>query len=131
MKKNDLPLVYSCSGCSQVAQLANRIAVTLDRRQHVQMSCIAGVGGQVKPLLKLARSGRPILAIDGCALSCAKHSLANIGVQPSHHLQLADYGLKKKCAEEYSDEVAEQLVQEINQTILPQLIPLTAIVDSD
>ena len=41
------PLVYSCSGCSDVAQLANEVAVRLDHAGHAEMSCIAGVGGGV------------------------------------------------------------------------------------
>ena len=43
--KNTLPLVYSCSGCSSAAQLANHLAVRLDRDERAEMSCIAGVGG--------------------------------------------------------------------------------------
>lgn len=39
------PLVYSCSGCSSAAQLANHVALQLDRRGVAEMSCIAGVGG--------------------------------------------------------------------------------------
>ena len=42
-----LPLVYSCSGCSSAAQMANYVAVQLDRRGAAEMSCIAGVGGDV------------------------------------------------------------------------------------
>lgn len=55
-----------------MAQLANDLAVVLDRECHAQMSCIAGVGGDVKGLVKLAQSGRPILAIDGCKIACVK-----------------------------------------------------------
>ncbi len=46
-----LPLVYSCSGCSSAAQLANHVALQLDRRGLAEMSCIAGVGGDVPYLL--------------------------------------------------------------------------------
>ena len=48
------PLVYACSGCSNVAQLANQLAVELDRSGAAQMSCISGVGGGVAALVKLA-----------------------------------------------------------------------------
>lgn len=98
MKKSkiDLPLVYSCSGCSNVAQLANDLAVVLDREGHAQMSCIAGVGGNVKGLVKIARSGRPILAIDGCKLDCVKNTLALREVEPRWHLELTELGLKKR-----------------------------------
>jgi uncharacterized metal-binding protein len=38
---NELPLVYSCSGCSNIAQLANQVAIELDRDHIAEMSCIA------------------------------------------------------------------------------------------
>ncbi len=93
--ENNLPLVYSCSGCSNVAQLANDIAVVLDREGHAQMSCIAGVGGNVKGLVKLAKSGRPILAIDGCKIACVKKVLEIHQIKPSWHFELSSLGLKK------------------------------------
>ena len=68
--KRQLPLVYSCSGCSSAAQLTNQVALQLDRRCAAEMSCIAGVGGDVPYLLKIAQSGRPIVALDGCPLVC-------------------------------------------------------------
>lgn len=59
------------------------------------MSCIAGVGGNVPNLVDIARSGRPILALDGCALECTRSDLAERGVQPSvHYLLLNEQGVK-------------------------------------
>lgn len=95
-EKANLPLVYSCSGCSNVAQLANDLAVVLDREGHAQMSCIAGVGGDVKGLVKLAKSGRPIMAIDGCKIACVKKVLAKHNVTPQWHLELTSFGITKK-----------------------------------
>lgn len=89
------PLVYSCSGCSNAAQLANAIALRLDRAGAAEWSCIAGVGGDVKPLVKLARSGRPIIAIDGCPLACVQHCLARHGITASKHYGLHRYGVRK------------------------------------
>ena len=54
------PLIYSCSGCSNVAQLANQIAIELDREGLAEMSCIVGVGGNVKSLIK-RQNKHPIL----------------------------------------------------------------------
>lgn len=95
-RKQKLPLVYSCSGCSSAAQLANHVAVQLDRRQLAEMSCIAGVGGNVPHLVRIAQSGRPILALDGCALQCVSNSLAQRGVVASKHLLLHEQGIKKR-----------------------------------
>ncbi|MGX6443780.1 putative zinc-binding protein [Neobacillus sp. K501] len=95
MKRKDLPIVYSCSGCSSAAQTANMIAIKMDRENIAEMSCIAGVGGDVKPLVRTAKSGRDIIAIDGCPLACCKSSLARHDVQPKHHYVLSDFDVPK------------------------------------
>lgn len=98
--RKHLPLVYSCSGCSNVAQLSNEIAVKLDRNGLAEMSCIAGVGGDVPALVKVATSGRPVVVIDGCPLECARSSLRRHGVEATVHHQLADYGVRKRQHED-------------------------------
>ncbi|MBC9071184.1 putative zinc-binding protein [Thauera sp. CAU 1555] len=90
------PLVYSCSGCSSAAQLANRLALDLDALGVAEMSCIAGIGGKVPALLKIAHSGRPILALDGCVLACVRETLATEGIVPAEHVRLDLLGVKKR-----------------------------------
>lgn len=90
-----LPLVYACSGCSSAAQLSNQMALRLDHAALAEMSCIAGVGAGVKPLVRTAVAGRPILALDGCPLHCVRHALARQGVQPTVHVDLSDHGVRK------------------------------------
>ncbi len=107
------PLVYSCSGCSSAAQLANHVAVQMDRRGLAEMSCIAGVGGDVPKLVKLARSGRPIIALDGCPLVCVKSSLARHGIAPARHYQLHEYGVKKRNHQDYDAEQAAAVLRRI------------------
>lgn len=115
---NSQPLVYSCSGCSNVAQLANDLAVVLDRAGSAQMSCIAGVGGKVKQLVKLAQSGRPILAVDGCALNCVKQTLATVDVVPTWHLELTSLGYKKREREDCGLAETYELMKMVHQDIL-------------
>jgi uncharacterized metal-binding protein len=93
--RSKLPLVYSCSGCSSAAQTANRVAIELDRANLAEMSCIAGVGGGVAKLVKVAKSGRPIIGIDGCALACVKHCLNNHGVEATVWHELSQYEVEK------------------------------------
>lgn len=102
MENAQKPLVYSCSGCSNVAQMANDIAVVMDREGYADMSCIAGVGGDVPSLVNVAKSGRDIYAIDGCPIACVKHSLARHGVAPKWHIELTRLGIKKRNREECS-----------------------------
>ncbi|MEH6669187.1 putative zinc-binding protein [Halopseudomonas sp.] len=109
------PLIYSCSGCSNVAQLANTLALRLDRAGIAEMSCIAGVGGGVPSLVRVARSGRPLVAIDGCKLECAKACLRQVGVEPDLHVMLGDFGIRKRfgedCSEEQTDRLEDELVE--------------------
>lgn len=101
------PLVYSCSGCSSAAQMANHLAIRLDRDGAAEMSCIAGVGGGVPGLVKTARSGRRILALDGCVLACARACLAREGLVPDAHVVLADHGVKKRKHADFDPAEAE------------------------
>ncbi len=107
------PLLYSCSGCSDVAQLANEVAVRLDHAGHAEMSCIAGVGGGVPDLVRKARSGRVIIAIDGCQMHCAEHCLKRADVRPDHHVRLYQNGLRKRRGRRYGEEDIEQVVDQV------------------
>jgi uncharacterized metal-binding protein len=113
----NLPLVYSCSGCSNVAQLANDIAVKLDQEKIAEMSCIAGVGGDVPAIVKIAKSGRDIIAIDGCPLSCTRACLSKHQVKPKCHIELSKLSVKKtlheKCDQNTFDQIYSQIVQKI------------------
>lgn len=120
MTKNmiEKPLVYACSGCSNVAQLANDVALTLDRSGTMQMSCIAGIGGNIKSIVKLAKSGRPILALDGCKLNCVKHSLATQQIVPTWHIELSELGYKKQQKTDFDLATSYRLLQYIHRNIV-------------
>lgn len=104
-------LVYSCSGCSSAAQLANAVAVKLDRIGYAEMSCIAGVGGDVPSLVRKAKSGRPIIAIDGCVLHCVRNTLARHGITPTAHYTLSDFGIKKRYHVDFDPADVEPIVE--------------------
>lgn len=111
--RKKLPLVDSCSGCSSAAQTANYIALKLDREGEAEMSCISGVGGNVPHLVKIARSGRPIVVLDGCPLACALHCLKQRGVVPDEHWLLHEYGVKKKYHADFDRKQADHIAEEI------------------
>lgn len=113
-----LALVYSCSGCSSAAQLANHVALQLDRRGVAEMSCIAGVGGDVPHLMKVVRSGRPIVALDGCALACVKSVLARHGITADRHYSLQQYGVKKRTHENFDPAQAAVVLERVAADLL-------------
>ena len=123
MRNDPRPLVYSCSGCSGAAQMANALAIRLDREDLAEMSCIAGVGGGVAALVRVARSGRAILAVDGCALKCVSACLAQAGVVADAHLVLSEHGVKKQLHADFDPLQAAEVYE---QAALPAALALRA-----
>jgi uncharacterized metal-binding protein len=117
-RANCRPLVYSCSGCSSAAQMANWIALQLDRDGSAEMSCIAGVGGNVPKLVRVARSGRAIIAVDGCPLACALHCLRNCGVEPSRHAVLSEWGVRKRYHADFDAGQAADVLARVRLQVL-------------
>ena len=107
------PLIYSCSGCSSAAQMANYIAIQIDRKGIADMSCIAGVGGNVKKLVNTAKAAREIIVIDGCPLACSKACLSHHSIEPGLHFELTSYGVKKQNHVDFDKEQADELLQMI------------------
>jgi uncharacterized metal-binding protein len=118
-KDKTLPLVYSCSGCSSAAQMANHVALQLDRRGVAEMSCIAGVGGDVPALVRLAASGRTIMAIDGCPVACARKCLERHGVAPDVHLELGAFGVRKRLHADFDPGQAAEVVERACAALAP------------
>lgn len=117
------PLVYSCSGCSSAAQMANNIAIQLDREGVAEMSCIAGVGGDVRKLVKVAKSGRPVIGIDGCPLACVKSALARHDVEMLSWHELSGYEVEKVYGMDFEPEQAEKVKQQIIDSLPDECKP--------
>lgn len=89
------PVVYSCSGCSDAGKLADSVARALNDQGVCEMSCLAGIGGRVKPLLLKAQRAQEIVVIDGCPLNCARHTMINAGITKFQHVALQTLGQRK------------------------------------
>jgi uncharacterized metal-binding protein len=111
------PIIYSCSGCSSAAQLANHVALRIDRLLLADMSCIAGVGGDVPSLVRVAKSGKPIIVLDGCPLHCARHSLKRHDVEPNLHFDLSEFDVKKKIHVDFDPDDAVRVLDRVVEAI--------------
>lgn len=101
--------------------MANHLAVTLDREKVAEMSCIAGVGGEVQPLVNTATSDRTIIALDGCPLECVNHCLEKHDVTPDLHYILAEEGVKKEYHTDYDSERADRILSDLIEDIQQEL----------
>jgi uncharacterized metal-binding protein len=88
-------LIFACSGAADVGEVADRAARKMTKQGIGKMFCLAGIGGQIEPILKKTAAATKILAIDGCSLNCVKSSLEQAGFTQFEHLQLGDIGMAK------------------------------------
>lgn len=110
---NPEPLVYACSGASNLGQLSNEVAIRLDRAGLAEMSCAEAVGIEADPPYAAARSGRPVIAISGCPLACAKRLLTEHGVEVTHSVQLENRGVLKAKHVSVGAEESERIYGEV------------------
>ena len=94
----------------------------LDRTGLAEMSCIAGVGGDVKPLVRKATSGRRIVVIDGCPLGCCEASLARHGVTADSVVRLHERGLRKRQHVDFEPDERDEVLAEIVAELEPILV---------
>lgn len=88
-------LIFSCSGGADVGELADRVARELSREGLGKMFCLAGVGGDVPPIVEKTKSAESRLVIDGCPIACAKKLLDSKGVVDYKYIQLNSLGYEK------------------------------------
>lgn len=93
--------------------MANWLALRLDRLGKAEMSCIAGIGGGVEPLLRKGRSADLILGLDGCSLACVKHCLKRENLNCDLHWDLSQMGVAKKYHEDFDFARAEEIAKDI------------------
>ena len=88
-------LIFACSGCADVGELADQAARKLTRDGAGQMFCLAGIGGRVSGIMKSTEAAGSILAIDGCPLDCTRKTLDVAGFARINHQRLSDLGFEK------------------------------------
>lgn len=127
-------IVYACSGCSDAGETADRIARQLTREGAAEMSCLAGIGGRVKSLLRTGEQAERILVVDGCPLNCAAHTLKLAGFQQFDHLELHKIGLRKGSCPVTEEQIAagvaaaKEILAVETATVFPDNVDLDQII---
>lgn len=96
------PLVFSCSGCSHLATMANDIALTLDSDDIAEMSCISWLVKASETEVKEKVANRKVILIEGCSDSCSSECLKQSGVNADVHFNIADLGFIARDASDCS-----------------------------
>ncbi|MGL4528579.1 MAG: putative zinc-binding protein [Aestuariivirga sp.] len=88
-------LIFPCSGGSDCGAVSDQAARTLTKNGVGKMYCLAGLGGDVAPIIANAKAAGKILAIDGCNLDCAKKTIERVGLAVTAHIRMSDLGMEK------------------------------------
>ena len=78
-----------------MGQIANRAAIKLTQDDWGRYFCLAGIGGHVPGMIESTKSGKMLVAIDGCAVSCAKKTLEHAGFHIDEYVQVTELGIEK------------------------------------
>lgn len=87
-------LLYTCSGASDVGEIADRAVRMLWKDGFAQKTCLAGVGADISGFVQSAKGADLNITIDGCPVACAKKCLERVGAKPESYI-LADFGFAK------------------------------------
>ncbi len=103
-------LVLSCSGGSNVGQIANSAAMELDKQGKAQMYCLIGVAAHLGGMVDSAKAASGIIAIDGCQVACAKAALDHLQIPYTQHIVVTDLDIKKNHLFKWTDDQVNKVV---------------------
>ncbi|MDD1748982.1 MAG: putative zinc-binding protein [Methanothrix sp.] len=109
--------VVTCSGASNVGQIANQAAIQLAKEKVAGFFCLAGVGAHIKGMVKSAKEAGLMVAIDGCPVQCATKTLQHAEIEPAIQIVVTELGIEKSheiaVDKKYSSIVVEKVKEEI------------------
>lgn len=108
-------VVYACSGCADVGDVADQVSrkLRIDGFATPKASCLAGIGAGITPFIEAAKAADTVITIDGCEIGCAKKIIDNIGLKP-HAFFLTEMG-QEKGKTTPSPELTEKICRSITE----------------
>ena len=92
----DAKSILACCGASNVGQMTNEVAKSLDEAGDAKFFCLAGVGGHVSGMVASVKGSDKVLVLDGCPVACAKKCVDAAGITGYEYLVVTELGIEKK-----------------------------------
>ncbi len=112
-------LIFTCSGASNVGQVANQVAVDLQQEGFAKMLCLAGIGGHVSAMIASAKAGKRLVGIDGCPVACTKKTMEHADINLTDYVLITDLGFEKTA---HAGVVNQEAIQKVKDEIKKQVI---------
>lgn len=103
-------IIFPCAGQANTGQLSNLAAVELTEEGYGSIACVAKLAIGDEGLVTDARNAEEVVAIDGCALHCAKKIALAQGVVLAQHVVVTDLGIAKGPSKSYTPDDVESVV---------------------
>jgi len=104
-------LVFPCSGGSNVGQIANAACVKLSKLGKAKMYCLAGMGAHLAGMVDSAAGADVRIAVDGCAVGCARKTLEQAGLTVEREVVVTELGIKKSHDLVWSEDDVDLVVK--------------------
>lgn len=88
-------MLLTCSGGSNLGQLANQACIELTQEGFGKIFCLAGIGAKLSGFVQSAKDVPRMVVLDGCEVGCAKAIFKEAGVPLRGHLVLSELGITK------------------------------------
>lgn len=86
--------VVSCSGGSNVGQVANLLAVKMTQQGLASMTCLSALGAHLPDYIEKVKDTN-LVVLDGCPVACARKVIEHIGLKNYTYFVVSEMGVEK------------------------------------
>jgi len=101
-------VVLTCSGASNLGQIANAMSTRLQHCGMAKMTCLAAVAAGLPKFISNIETADDLLLIDGCKIACGKKVLENAQINKYRYYVVSDM-LPALTKEHRYDQVEEEV----------------------
>jgi len=109
--------ILPCSGGSNVGQIANHVAVSLDVTGVGKIYCLAGIAAHITGMVESAKGAKRLVAIDGCQVACAKKTIEHAGLKVTDWICITEEGISKSHTFTLEESDIEKTTQKIKESL--------------
>ena len=109
--------VVTCSGGSNVGQIANQAAVMLAREKVAGFFCLAGIGAHIKGMVKSGKEADLIISIDGCPVQCAAKTMQHAEIEPAIQVIVTEFGIEKSHDMIVDEKICARVIEKVKEEL--------------
>ncbi len=97
-----------------MGQVGHEVAIKLTREDaNARMCCLAALGANTAPHIKIAEKSRKLIVINGCQNNCASKIVRDKGMEPTYKIIIAKEGVEKAPTLDFDSEDVERIAAKI------------------